>query len=764
MQEEKKTKHFCNVKTLARTLKDEISVNGMCHVPEILKAYQFNLEEWQDYINFEEERYSRNLIVLEDTFSVMLLCWNKEQGTPVHTHSPNEDGVPQKCCFIVLDGNLELNFYKSFSSKSKTGEIKKTSILKTGSIHCFNGREGLHKLANKSKSKTALSLHVYCPTYLECCFNTTGKREAVPVVYRPGVSIDRQELQLCSQVHEMYTSLDSLAEMLRKELKHEKAAERTDETIIRISNILQSLRFNPREAESYAHWDKGHYTRNLVSYDEKFTILILCWEKGQMSPIHDHAEASCWVKLLKGVMRETKFVVGDDGSLEVSEVTNMEKEDVAYIDDRYGVHEMGNPVDDSVTMSIHIYSPPIKNCHVFTNNEKKQVSLVMANGAKNPFVEHSLRMSKPALNLKDFVHELCQMKKCDPTHIQNLLRDTEINEEEWKEYVHFSPNRFTRFLLAFNEMVSVMLICWYKGQKTPVHNHGDKRQVWFKVITGDLMQSFHNSDGGIDDTREIEYYNSSSGIIQQENASQFHIVGNASDEAEAISLHVYNPPYIDLHFEDEESGETKVIPAVYCSPPNSPVNTQVCPTFCKKSCVSKHRPRVFANFHLLTEELGRTISSQGCCDSEAITTVLSNFQIHPDEWKKYAVFNENHYTRILVAKDEHFTLNIICWFSNQKSVIHDHGGSKAWVKVLTGKLLECQYEEDVVSLEQKSERVLKADKAVFIDPSVIHQMSNQCEEGTVSLHLYCPPHTTCNCFTEEGVKTQVSVNEVFVVN
>ncbi len=44
------------------------------------------------------------------------------------------------------------------------------------------------------------------------------------------------------------------------------------------------------EWRKYAHFDPSrNYTRNLVATDdETFTLLLLCWNPGRESPIHDH--------------------------------------------------------------------------------------------------------------------------------------------------------------------------------------------------------------------------------------------------------------------------------------------------------------------------------------------------------------------------------------------------------------------------------------------------------------------------------------------
>ena len=64
-----------------------------------------------------------------------------------------------------------------------------------------------------------------------------------------------------------------------------------------------------------AHWSKyffpssNHaYTRNLVDKGNgKSNLLILVWSPKKSSPIHDHANAHCIMKILKGSLVETRY-------------------------------------------------------------------------------------------------------------------------------------------------------------------------------------------------------------------------------------------------------------------------------------------------------------------------------------------------------------------------------------------------------------------------------------------------------------------------
>jgi len=56
----------------------------------------------------------------------------------------------------------------------------------------------------------------------------------------------------------------------------------------------------------YVRFDAGRYTRNLVHRDGLFDVVVLCWEPGQATPVHDHAGQLGWVRLVRGAVEERR--------------------------------------------------------------------------------------------------------------------------------------------------------------------------------------------------------------------------------------------------------------------------------------------------------------------------------------------------------------------------------------------------------------------------------------------------------------------------
>ncbi|CAG9937195.1 unnamed protein product [Clonostachys rosea f. rosea IK726] len=113
----------------------------------------------------------------------------------------------------------------------------------------------------------------------------------------------------------------------------------------------------------YAFGDGSRgYTRNLVDEGNgKSNLLVLVWSPGKGSPIHDHGNAHCLMKILKGNLTETRYEFPQHGSGEqplrkISQKTYKENQ-VAYMADELGLHKVINEGSD-FAVSLHLYTPP----------------------------------------------------------------------------------------------------------------------------------------------------------------------------------------------------------------------------------------------------------------------------------------------------------------------------------------------------------------------------------------------------------------------
>ncbi|KAK5105796.1 hypothetical protein LTR62_002138 [Meristemomyces frigidus] len=175
-----------------------------------------------------------------------------------------------------------------------------------------------------------------------------------------------------------------------------------DVDVEELKAVMRVYNGEDTEWQKYAFADLSRpYTRNLVDRGNgKSNLLILVWTPGKSSPIHDHANAHCVMRILKGSLTETIYnwpcqhssnpvlCATSPSSLypspvhTCSSITNPEpghgltvkqttmygEGEVTYMSDRLGLHRVGNAAEGEVAVSLHLYTPPNAanhGCHVF---------------------------------------------------------------------------------------------------------------------------------------------------------------------------------------------------------------------------------------------------------------------------------------------------------------------------------------------------------------------------------------------------------------
>ena len=137
----------------------------------------------------------------------------------------------------------------------------------------------------------------------------------------------------------------------------------------RVKTILSAYKSNPKDWEKYTTWDPHRYTRNLVDEGNgRYNMMVLCWGESQVSPVHNHPNSNCLVKLLSGVMQETLFALPSSESnkkLQIMKEVQIKRDDVTYIHDSIGLHAMENPSHSEGAVTLHLYVPPFIDCSVY---------------------------------------------------------------------------------------------------------------------------------------------------------------------------------------------------------------------------------------------------------------------------------------------------------------------------------------------------------------------------------------------------------------
>lgn len=162
---------------------------------------------------------------------------------------------------------------------------------------------------------------------------------------------------------------------------------RIPEAEFNCENVYRFLAENPVDVTSispYFNWSEKFYTRNLIFKNERFEMMAICWNKGQVSKIHNHADQMCWMTVPIGRLRGQNFraVEIDEAKsfckLEETDQFNLSDCLTAKVELEEPIHQILNlPEFGEPAVSLHIYSKPFDRCLCYCKETDtfKEVSL-----------------------------------------------------------------------------------------------------------------------------------------------------------------------------------------------------------------------------------------------------------------------------------------------------------------------------------------------------------------------------------------------------
>ena len=132
-------------------------------------------------------------------------------------------------------------------------------------------------------------------------------------------------------------------------------------------------------AEDICHFRRfrpGSYTRNHVLRNEWLEMLILCWQPGQCTVIHDHNGSFGVVRVLEGELSETLFALDANGVLRCTREAKWQPDAVTGADVP-DIHRLYNcPQSSEKLVTLHVYCPPLHKLNTYTENSAEIVQII----------------------------------------------------------------------------------------------------------------------------------------------------------------------------------------------------------------------------------------------------------------------------------------------------------------------------------------------------------------------------------------------------
>ena len=134
----------------------------------------------------------------------------------------------------------------------------------------------------------------------------------------------------------------------------------------KMRDILERLVVPAEAIQSHTRFSEQRYARNLVYKTDRFELMVMCWNAGQRSSIHDHAGSLGGIKILQGELTESLFEKAPNGM-----IRSLSSLDYAAGDNRVEetslIHQISNlQEDDRRAISVHIYVPPLVRMNIYS--------------------------------------------------------------------------------------------------------------------------------------------------------------------------------------------------------------------------------------------------------------------------------------------------------------------------------------------------------------------------------------------------------------
>lgn len=128
--------------------------------------------------------------------------------------------------------------------------------------------------------------------------------------------------------------------------------------------------------DEYIRFSDEGYKRNVVHVSSKCEVTVICFRKGQATPIHDHGSSIGVTVIYDGVMTEELFEKQPAGLIVPTFTRKYHTDNLAYVT-LATIHRVSN-VHAEKLVTVNIYFPPLTLMNIY-NMENTQVEKWSAN-------------------------------------------------------------------------------------------------------------------------------------------------------------------------------------------------------------------------------------------------------------------------------------------------------------------------------------------------------------------------------------------------
>jgi len=132
-----------------------------------------------------------------------------------------------------------------------------------------------------------------------------------------------------------------------------------------IQQTLNRVHFVASEWVEHAHFSEHNYIRMLLTLNENFSLMLLCWNPNQKCNMHSHDHApnnTMFVKTLSGSIKICRYSDMTASNMISETELDSDSKCLAINNKDIGWHLTGNFSQQQTALSLHLYTPPMLEC------------------------------------------------------------------------------------------------------------------------------------------------------------------------------------------------------------------------------------------------------------------------------------------------------------------------------------------------------------------------------------------------------------------
>jgi cysteine dioxygenase len=122
--------------------------------------------------------------------------------------------------------------------------------------------------------------------------------------------------------------------------------------------LIATLRLSYSDFQPYCRFSPDAYTRNVLIQSEDYELVLICWDAGQLSPVHNHGFSQCFVHCLEGDVQENIYACEND-TFTFQTAKKLIVGESTFVNDQHFYHQFGNASKTAQAVTLHLYSPKI---------------------------------------------------------------------------------------------------------------------------------------------------------------------------------------------------------------------------------------------------------------------------------------------------------------------------------------------------------------------------------------------------------------------